>query len=88
MFDGSHHQNSGCILIADDQDANRELLQLLLCGQGYTVITVPDGASAVAEFARNQVDLVLLDVMMPNLNGFQVCQIIKDNPDTYLIPMI
>jgi putative two-component system response regulator len=88
MFDGSHHQNSGCILIADDQDANRELLQELLCGQGYTVITVPDGASAVAELARNQVDLVLLDVMMPNLNGFQVCQIIKDNPDTYLIPVI
>ncbi len=88
MFDGSHQQNTGCILIADDQDANRELLQELLCGQGYTVITVPDGASAVAELARTQVDLVLLDVMMPNLNGFQVCQIIKDNPDTYLIPVI
>jgi putative two-component system response regulator len=88
MFDGSHQQNNGCILIADDQDANRELLQELLCDQGYTVITAPDGASAVAELTKTQVDLVLLDVMMPNLNGFQVCQIIKDNPDTYLIPVI
>jgi putative two-component system response regulator len=88
MFDGSHQQTSGSVLIADDQAANRELLEELLSGQGYTVITVPDGTAAVAELARTQVDLVLLDVMMPNMNGFQVCQTIKDNPDTYLIPVI
>lgn len=75
-------------MIADDQQSNRELLEELLSGQGYTVVTVPDGISAVAELARTQVDLVLLDVMMPVMNGFQVCQTIKDNPDTYLIPVI
>jgi len=52
------------------------------------VITVPDGAAAVHELTRTQVDLVLLDVMMPHLNGFEVCEKIKNNPETYLIPVI
>jgi len=76
------------VLVADDQAANRELLQELLTAQGYTVIAVADGASAVAELARTQIDLVLLDVMMPRMNGFQVCEAIKSNPDTYLVPVI
>ena len=52
------------------------------------MIAVPDGAAAVEELTRTQVDLVLLDVMMPRLNGFEVCETIKNNPDTYLIPVI
>jgi putative two-component system response regulator len=52
------------------------------------VITVPDGAAALEELTRTQFDLVLLDVMMPHLNGFEVCEKIKNNPDTYLIPVI
>jgi putative two-component system response regulator len=88
MFDRLHQQAGGCVLIADDQAPNRELLEELLSGQGYAVIAVPDGVSAIAELARTQVDLVLLDVMMPNMTGFQVCQSIKDNPETYLIPVI
>jgi putative two-component system response regulator len=83
-----HQSISGTILVADDQAANRELLEELLTAQGYKVITVPDGAAAVAELTRTQFDLVLLDVMMPHLNGFEVCENIKGNPDTYLIPVI
>jgi putative two-component system response regulator len=49
---------------------------------------VSDGAAALQESSRAQPDLVLLDVMMPHLNGFQVCEQIKANPDTYLIPVI
>jgi putative two-component system response regulator len=75
-------------LVADDQAANRELLEELLTAQGCKVIAVPDGAAAVEELSRTQVDLVLLDVMMPHLNGFEVCEKIKNNPDTYLIPVI
>ena len=78
----------GTILVADDQVANRELLEELLTAEGFQVITVADGAAAVEELARTQVDLVLLDVMMPHLNGFEVCEKIKNNPDTYLIPVI
>ena len=88
MFRQSHQPITGTILVADDQAANRELLEELLTAQGYAVISVPDGTVAVEELTRTQVDLVLLDVMMPHLNGFEVCEKIKNNPDTYLIPVI
>jgi signal transduction histidine kinase len=79
---------TGTILVADDQAANRELLEELLTAEGSKVITVPDGAAAVEELSKTQIDLVLLDVMMPRLNGFEACQRIKNNPATYLIPVV
>lgn len=88
MLHQSHQPITGTVLVADDQAANRELLEELLTAQGCTVIAVPDGAAAVEQLTRTQVDLVLLDVMMPYLNGFEVCEKIKNNPDTYLIPVI
>ena len=88
MLHQSHQPMTGTVLVADDQAANRELLEELLTAQGCKVIAVPDGAAAVEELSRTQVDLVLLDVMMPHLNGFEVCEKIKNNPDTYLIPVI
>ena len=88
MLHQSHQPITGTILVADDQAANRELLEELLTAQGCRVISVPDGAAAVQELTRTQVDLVLLDVMMPHLNGFEVCEKIKNSPDTYLIPVI
>jgi putative two-component system response regulator len=78
----------GTILVADDQAANRELMEELLTTQGFKVITVSDGAAALLELAGNSVDLVLTDVMMPAMSGFEVCERIKSNPDTYLIPVI
>ena len=84
----SHQPIAGTVLVADDQAANRELLKELLSTEGCKIITVPDGSAAVEELTRTQVDLVILDVMMPHLNGFQVCEKIKANPDTYLIPVI
>src|SRR5258708_3695851 len=83
-----HRSITGTILVADDQAANRELLEELLTPQGCKVVTVADGAAALEELTRAQFDLVLLDVMMPHLNGFEVCEKIKNNPDTYLIPVI
>jgi putative two-component system response regulator len=86
-----HHSNqpiSGTILVADDQAANRELLEELLTTQGFTVIAVSDGVAALQELSRAKADLVLLDVMMPRMNGFAVCEQIKANPDTYLLPVI
>src|SRR5712692_8406895 len=79
---------SGTILVADDNASNRELLEELLTAQGFTVITSSDGAATLQELSRTPIDLVLLDVMMPHLNGFEVCEKIKNNPDTYLIPVI
>src|ERR1700676_3537482 len=88
MFHQSHQPITGTVLVADDQAANRELLEELLTAQGCKVITVQDGAAAVEQLTRTQVDLVLLDVMMPHLNGFEVCKKIKATPDTYLIPVV
>jgi putative two-component system response regulator len=88
MLYQSQQPITGTILVADDQAMNRELLEELLSTQGFKVITAPDGAAAVEELTRTQVDLVLLDVVMPLLNGFEVCEKIKSNPETYLIPVI
>jgi putative two-component system response regulator len=88
MLCRSPNSVTGTILIADDQAANRELLEELLATQGFTVITVSDGTDVIQELARTPVDLVLMDVMMPGLTGFQACEKIKNNPDTYLIPVI
>jgi putative two-component system response regulator len=88
MLSQSSHLVTGTILVADDQVSNRELLDELLTTQGFKVIAVSDGAEALHELSRVPTDLVLLDVMMPHLNGFEACKKIKANPDTYLIPVI
>src|SRR6202163_2548381 len=88
MLHQSNQPITGTVLVADDQAANRELLEELLTAQGCKVIAVSDGAAAVEQLTRTQVDLVLLDVMMPHLNGFEVCEKIKEDPHTYLIPVI
>src|SRR6202047_4228857 len=88
MLQQSDQPITGTILVADDQAANRELLEELLAAQGSKVITVPDGAAAVEELSKTQVDLVILDVMMPRLNGLEACQRIKNNQATYLIPVV
>ena len=84
----SHQYVSGTILVADDQAANRELLDELLSSEGFNVLTAADGTAALEHLNLVNVDLVLLDVMMPELNGFEVCARIKANPDTYLIPVV
>jgi putative two-component system response regulator len=84
----SHQSVSGTILVADDQAANRELLDELLSSEGFNVLTAADGVSALEHLNLVNIDLVLLDVMMPDLNGFEVCTKIKANPETYLIPVV
>jgi len=79
---------SGTILVADDQASNRELLEELLTAEGFKVASVASGAAALEQLSIAPIDLVLLDVMMPQLTGFQACERIKSNPDTYLIPVI
>lgn len=76
------------ILIVDDNPQNLELVQAYLETMPVTVATAADGMAAVAEVERFRPDLVLLDVMMPRMSGFEVCQKIKQNPalrDTVVI---
>ena len=84
----SHESVTGTILVADDQPANRELLDELLTTQGFKVVSVADGTTALDQVGAAHPDLVLLDVMMPRLNGFETCAKIKSNPETYLIPVV
>jgi putative two-component system response regulator len=80
-----HHQT---ILVADDNEANRELLSALLSAEGYQVICATDGQQAQKLVDSNSIDLALLDVVMPRPTGFQVCQAMKSNPQTRLIPVV
>src|SRR5207245_1946411 len=79
---------AGKILVVDDDATNRELLQELLVNEGLEVVTAPDGRSSLDAFARLKPDLVLLDVNMPFLDGFEVCRRLKHNPDTRLTPVV
>jgi putative two-component system response regulator len=79
---------SGRILVVDDLEANRKLLGSLLTRDGYWVTFAEDGRAALDMVARDQPDLVLMDVMMPNLNGFDACLTIKRNPITRLTPVV
>jgi len=75
------------ILIVDDQAPTREFLQKTLSDDGFKVIAAANGADALSVSDNSQVDLVLLDVMMPGKSGFDVCREIKANPLTYLTPV-
>lgn len=78
----------GRILIVDDIEANRALLSRLLAPEGHTVDVARDGSEAMQLVAERLPDLVLLDVMMPGLTGFEVCRELKRNPATRLIPVV
>src|SRR5260370_32746644 len=78
----------GKILVVDDDAVNRELLEEVLVAEGLEVVTAPDGRTTLQEFSRLKPDLVLLDVTIPFLDGFEVCRRLKSNPDTRLTPVI
>jgi putative two-component system response regulator len=81
-------KNAGTLVIADDVAANRELLTRLLVGDGYTVHGASDGEAALALVLDTLPDIVLLDVMMPKLTGFEVCRRIKAQRATRLTPVV
>ena len=76
------------ILIADDNDANRELLEAYLIKIECELETSVDGQDTLEKIDSFKPDLVLLDVMMPKLSGFEVCRKIKDNPETKRIMVL
>ncbi|GAK53597.1 response regulator receiver modulated metal dependent phosphohydrolase [Candidatus Moduliflexus flocculans] len=76
------------IMIVDDTPANLNLLEEMLSGRGYEVNAFPHGKLALSAAAQSPPDLILLDVMMPDLDGFEVCRQLKTNPATSNIPVI
>jgi len=78
----------GRILVVDDTPVNLKLLADLLAAKGYTVATATSGAEALGRIAAEPLDLVLLDVMMPGMSGYEVCRKIRDNPATAMLPVV
>jgi DNA-binding response OmpR family regulator len=76
------------ILIVDDEPLNVDYLEQELEDRGYETISAANGQEALEKVAAEAPDLILLDVMMPVLDGFTVCRILKDHEETRLIPII
>lgn len=76
------------VLVVDDHAASRMTAVALLGMEGYEVIEAESGPAAVHLVSENQPDLILLDVMMPEMDGFEVCQLLKQDEQTRLIPVI
>src|SRR5271154_2869287 len=76
------------ILIVDDESAPRAALEMLLRREGYEVRDAGDGEAALVECAMFRPDLILLDILMPGIDGFEVCRRIKATPETRLTPVV
>jgi putative two-component system response regulator len=76
------------ILIVDDEYSGRETLQSILEGEGYNLVMAENGPQAIAKAKAILPDVILLDVMMPGMTGFEVCEKIRNDPQVAEIPII
>jgi len=80
--------NPPLILVVDDNETNRDILITRLEKHGYQLLQAADGEEALASVAQHNPDLILLDVEMPKLDGFEVCRRLKSDPAMSFIPII
>jgi len=76
------------ILVVEDEESLLKLESILFTSKGYTVTGVRDGKSALEAVERDRPDVVVLDVMLPDSDGFDICRAIKENPATRSLPVI
>jgi DNA-binding response OmpR family regulator len=76
------------ILIVDDENDFIELLRYKLAGHGYELIVAHDGVHALSQARQLRPDLILLDILLPDLDGLSVCEILRRQPSTKKIPVI
>ena len=81
-------ESQGTVLIVDDAPGNLALLSDALEDAGYRVLVATDGYSALEQLQYVAPDIILLDGMMPGLDGFETCRMIKANPKTQAIPIL
>lgn len=81
-------ESGGTILHVDDNEANRYVVTRILQNAGFTVVEAATGAAGLEAIAQHQPALVILDVRLPDLNGFEVCRRIKSDPRTAFIPVL
>jgi len=80
--------NSATVLVVDDEERNIKLLETLLHAEGHATLAARNGRDALAIAAAENPDLILLDVMMPDLDGFETVALLKANPQTRPVPVI
>ena len=76
------------ILVVDDQPQNNELLEAYLAPQGYEIVKAASGEEALKKLSGNQIDLILLDIMMPKMSGLELLKILRADEKTRLIPVV
>src|ERR1700758_5281645 len=79
---------SARVLVVDDVPANVKLLEARLSDEYFDVMPACNGAEALSVCSRSECDIILLDVMMPDMDGFEVCRRLKSNPATHFIPVV
>jgi DNA-binding response OmpR family regulator/GGDEF domain-containing protein len=79
---------SAKVLVVDDTPMNVTVLAAMLSKNGYQVVTAASGSEGLAKVESEKPDLVLLDVMMPDLDGYSVCRAIRANPETAILPVV
>ncbi len=84
----SGSRTSARVLIVDDDDNTLEILQRWLAKEGYTTVSASDGQQCLEILEKDTFDIVLLDVMMPKVDGLQVCERMRDNPSWRTTPVI
>lgn len=81
-------RSNGYILVVDDAAFMRRMIAGIVRMLGYDVLDAADGASAIATMKQDPPVLVILDIMMPQMSGYQVCEWIRSNPATASVPVI
>jgi CheY-like chemotaxis protein len=81
-------ENRATILVVDDNEMNREVLARRLERQGHIIVSAEDGERALQEIGKQPFDLILLDIMMPKMNGYEVLEHLKADPNQREIPVI
>jgi DNA-binding NarL/FixJ family response regulator len=76
------------IMVVDDNVANVELLEASLAARGYRVVTASSGGDALMRLRVEQPDLILLDVVMPGMDGLEVCRLVREDPTTRFLPVV
>ena len=84
----TEHENKSTIMVVDDEPLNLKLLEDLLGQEGYRVRSFPRGRRALAAASQSPPDLILLDVKMPEMNGYEVCKRLKSDEKLSRIPVI
>ncbi|MDO5580047.1 MAG: response regulator [Planctomycetia bacterium] len=88
MSKSNNAERKNRILIADDNTLNQELIEAFLAGRNYEIDFANDGRETLDKVSAFKPDLILLDVMMPKLSGFEVCESLKKNPETKSIMVL